>query len=558
MKLCSIRIADYRILHEFSLVFEDTPEKQAYALDLIVGVNGTGKSTLLRLLAAIFQYLERKETAPFSFEVSYQLQGSSGITIFSNLEEDSYKRIEQDLLRVSYGLPGNQPSPQEPIPPRAIEGSELPPLVVAFTTGSEREWELDTVSPSEATDLSNIDSLASRNEQRGLPDPADPQFKERLAEWYLRELPGEPVDETMEEGEILSENRFMFISAEQIPLVILCGMLVDMNNVLSADGPVSTTLWGRLQRAMKASRIRLLRGFSLKFRMNMDVLRREDRDFIRDLMKLARRVVQTGSDYLLVFDLVEIQFIQPKGKASSELIAKLLELEGDGVGLFRRLVQLAKPGGRAEPILRDVDLFLEKELPEPTNLQQPRAQGSVNPPLHLLKWLSDGEQSFLGRLCLISLMSTREALILLDEPEVHFNDYWKRQLVFMLDQALSKQQSHVLMTTHSSITLTDVRNTSIWVLQLSNGYTNHAIWPGLRTLGADPSDIMVSVFGAENATGAQSVEYIERAIKDHTSSSKENTAKIAELKQLLSEVGPGYWRFLIRREIHALESKEER
>jgi len=42
--------------------------------------------------------------------------------------------------------------------------------------------------------------------------------------------------------------------------------------------------------------------------------------------------------------------------------------------------------------------------------------------------LSDGERSFLGRLCLMPLLRDSEALVLLDEPEVHFkttgNDTW--------------------------------------------------------------------------------------------------------------------------------------
>jgi len=45
----------------------------------------------------------------------------------------------------------------------------------------------------------------------------------------------------------------------------------------------------------------------------------------------------------------------------------------------------------------------------------------------------------LASLCLISFLDESEALILLDEPEVHFNDKWKRQLVFMLNQSLKGQ-----------------------------------------------------------------------------------------------------------------------
>lgn len=537
MKLHSIKIADHRVLHNFKLEFQNAPAGQEYALDLIVGVNGTGKSTLLRALATIFRCLERGEMPPFGFEVTYQRDGSEPTTL-NNLNEES-EPLADGLLRVSHGL---QPSPGTAITIERLESSELPPLVVAFTTGSEREWELD-----------DSESAAPGNGQQKPPRPGDAQFKEQLVEWYLRELPGEPVNETLAEGEITTSNIFLFITAEYMPLVILCGMLSDMKDALLAGEPVGAFSWKKLQKAVEEPRIRLLRGFSLRLRMNRDVLSKQNRLFIYGLMQLAHHTVQTGSDYLLVFDLVKAQPEHPGEEVFDQAIGRFIKSIGM-IEFFKRLIGLARPGGRLDPILRDVDLFLEKGQPEKQEGRSQEQPGE-KPPLHLLRWLSDGEQSFLGRMCLISLLGESEALILLDEPEVHFNDTWKRQLVFMLHQSLQGQRSHVLMTTHSSITLSDVQKTSIWVLRRTNGYTDQAISPPLRTLGADPSDIMVSVFGAPNAAGAQGIEHITSTINKIVSNN--NKTRKEELENLLSEVGPGYWRFLIRRQIHALESEEE-
>lgn len=554
MKLLSIRIADYHVLHNFSLTLEGTPPDQTYALHLIVGVNGTGKSTLLRALAAIFQYLEKGQTPPFGFEIRYRLTGNVGITTFSNLQDasqpDSFERRSDDLLWVSYGLEENQSLSNQLIPARSIASTELPLSVVTFTTGSEEGWEPDDTEQPDRDD-----------EQQLPPDPADAQFTERLRAWYLRELPGEPVNEALEEGEIITTNRFMFITGQQMPLLTLCGMLNDMKGALLSSSLLSTFSWQRLQKAMKEPRIKLLRGFSLRLRMNWEALLPEDRLFAKALMEAAHHIVQTGSDYLLVFDLIKSRAKQSGEETNTQpeqsgeeifddKVAQLIKEKGI-IEFFKRLARLARPGGRTDPILRDIDLFLEIE--QPGEQESSSQQHGEKPPLHLLRWLSDGEQSFLGRLCLLSLLGESEALILLDEPEVHFNDKWKRQLVFMLNQSLQGQQSHVLMTTHSSITLSDVQNTSIWVLHRDNGYTSDAIPPPVLTLGTDPSDIMVSVFGAENAAGAQGVQYITSAIG---AASVDKKTKKKKLEELLTEVGPGYWRFLIRRELHALESKE--
>jgi len=56
-----------------------------------VGVNGTGKSTLLRLLAKLFLQLRHNENnrnPPFGFKVSYQLSTDGDLISITNLDQD--------------------------------------------------------------------------------------------------------------------------------------------------------------------------------------------------------------------------------------------------------------------------------------------------------------------------------------------------------------------------------------------------------------------------------------------------------------------------------------
>ena len=104
-------------------------------------------------------------------------------------------------------------------------------------------------------------------------------------------------------------------------------------------------------------------------------------------------------------------------------------------------------------------------------------------------------------------------IIILDEPEVHFNDVWKREIVHMLNQVLEGCSSHAIISTHSSIALTDVGQEDILVFRRFGQYVegdDAVMQPGIRTLGADPSDIMVHVFGTGFASGEYSVRYIRR------------------------------------------------
>jgi hypothetical protein len=82
------------------------------------------------------------------------------------------------------------------------------------------------------------------------------------------------------------------------------------------------------------------------------------------------------------------------------------------------------------------------------------------------------------------------------------------------------------------------------ILDRGDIYTSTTYRPGINTYAADPSDIIVSVFGSPQAAGAQSVSRVQEVFNMRDPGSKKE-----ELKRLLDVVGPGYWRYRIRREL---------
>jgi len=535
MKLQYIYLKEYRVLRNFELNLTQAASAtndgdmlalpEDYALDLLVGVNGTGKSSLLRALAEIFQRLRQYEKPGFGFALEYQTQAYPEGIFISNLIPNTHNiREPEQPLRLRIGSDSKENEVD------VIDSKYLPPWIVAFTSGNEQIWELsaDITDESQATNSSTLQ----------LPTSNDPM----LRNWYLSELPGKPVEDLRPPATRIDSN-FLFIKADFIPLVVLCGLLFDMQQNDSRERPQNRLL----QQALQECKLKALRGFSLKFRMNRELLRTEDRVFIEALTNLAHHTIQTGSDYLLVFSLQDSDNPSRTPPPRTIRPEQLLNLRGGAIGLFRDLTYLQSPDNGDPPILREINLFLAGNRFVPKEGQKPQ-----NSPLHLFDWLSDGEQSFLSRLCLLSLLADAEVLVLLDEPEVHFNDYWKGQLIRMIVLALQQQEkhSHVFMTTHSSITLSDVSRRNIWILQREQDYTERAIPPNLRTLGTDPGDISVAIFGSENAVGSQSVQYIFQTIND--AKRLDEAQQRTRLTQLLREVGPGYWRYLLRREIDAL------
>lgn len=131
--------------------------------------------------------------------------------------------------------------------------------------------------------------------------------------------------------------------------------------------------------------------------------------------------------------------------------------------------------------------------------------------LLLYHWLSDGEREFLGRMALFQLLQgENDALMILDEPETHFNDVWKREIVDVIDTSLRDNATEVLISIHSSIALTDVFDTEITLLHkdLTDG-TIDIIEPLISTFGASPNEVMIHIFNASESVGQRAAEFLD-------------------------------------------------
>jgi energy-coupling factor transporter ATP-binding protein EcfA2 len=542
MRIEELKIVGYQILRDITIrpgQVLPTPDGRRLpsSIDLLVGVNGTGKTTLLRALAIIFQCLEQDNCIPpFGFAITYFLDEQPQKIFISNLASQTNTLLP--LLRFRLGEePENTVS--------KIREEYLPRHIIALTSGSEMGWIYNGAETNEADA-----GILSRDFQ---PEQTS-DFEKLLQAWDLTEVRGVPSELHLAQLHSNPTSRFQLITGNLIPYIVLCGLLSDMCN----DSQY-------LQTMLEAAKIKKLSGFSLQLYLNKDQIAQDHVPFITRLWDCATYIIQTGQNYLLVFlfDDREGAINSPLSTEESQrynLPKQLLGDAGDGLAFFTEMLPLIVTDEPNNQIIRKVNLFLKSARPLPQTSAEEMSFPEQSS-LYLFDWLSDGEQSLLGRLCLLPLLSYTEALVLLDEPEVHFNDFWKRQLLQMLHHSLQQQKpgqrptsSHILMTTHSSITLSDVANTNIWILERDDDHQSRATQPHLRTLGTDPSDIIVHIFRADSAVGAFSAAYIrEQLVAAEKKSPKE---RLEMLNELLKRVGPGYWRYLIRREILSLEAPQ--
>ncbi|MDO9227014.1 MAG: AAA family ATPase [Pseudomonadota bacterium] len=203
--------------------------------------------------------------------------------------------------------------------------------------------------------------------------------------------------------------------------------------------------------------------------------------------------------------------------------------------LFTKLVELHQAG-----LFEDVELRLRRD-DKPEAGAGPEARGRD---IGVLRYeeLSDGEQMVLGRMALFHLLAgQQDALLLLDEPETHFNDRWKREIVDIIDEAIGHTANDVLISTHSAIVLSDVFNDEIVMVEkTADGSGVRSV--DQQTFATDPSALMMSVFEADDSIGKRAQEFIEGKLRQAQGSAED----IRQLEQLIARMGSGFYRSELR------------
>ncbi len=166
--------------------------------------------------------------------------------------------------------------------------------------------------------------------------------------------------------------------------------------------------------------------------------------------------------------------------------------------------------------------------------------------------LSDGEQMLLGRMGLLFLLRGQDgSLLLLDEPETHFNDVWKREIVEMVDMGLlNSTAAQVIVATHTSIALTDAFAAEVTVLDKAEGeITARGVTGGL--FGTDPGEVNMNLFRADHSIGRRSAEILDQLLK------ADWKGRESELEAVLSVLGSSFHRAELRAILKALRANTD-
>lgn len=552
MRLRYLNLHDAPPLQQLAIPFWQEPVLgRECAIRFVVGVNGSGKTRLLQALAQIFLALEGglSTQLPFYVTLVYDLGREEKRTIFlqyqpsEETDTNPIQLIEYEWLDDTQAwdwenLPAQVP---EDIKRRPFDKSSgmvssfLPQALLAHTSGITEAWEAIFAPPLPSVEIPAIGEVDERplgwNVERERQFLREQGLTAAATNLSLFDVGSLVEGDTSRLG--------YFIGPEQLRLVVCAVTLQqaaqDFREMATPEQEaVLMVHWdGPNEQSQSQSGLRhLLKEVGWRYpvtfglRLNFEPERWLDADTIqiRQLYEIATTVIaesEPSSEWLLLFDLREPVSINGTTLSTIEALLNVFrEAESETVTSFDIFTQLYR--WQQIGVINDVVLAIRKR--DVADLM-------------LYDWLSDGEQLFIGRMTFFHLLQGEsDILVLLDEPETHFNDVWKRRIVDIIDDNLRNEANEIVITTHSSIALTDVFDTEITLLK-----DGLATRPAIRTFGASPNEIMIYVFDAPESMGQRAMEYLDARLEHDW-----QPDELPELEHLIRNMGSGYHRSELR------------
>jgi restriction system-associated AAA family ATPase len=533
MKLISVKILgdDFRSLANNKLYqFNVNLRKDRLSTKIFAGLNGSGKSNFLELLAEIFFYLEKfhlntvsateKKGKNIGFEIEYVLPIDSMIVESGSYEfadkgchvrirklideypEFSFKKYgEEDFIRLddaTFFL--------------------LPSKVIAYTSGQN---EL----------LSN------------------PFFKIRYH--YFKEIEKKKSKEIDE----ADNDRLFFLDYSSNFSIFVSNMLLA-----SPD---------KLKYLNEIFKVEDLHSFRItinlvNYKKNKIPLSEKLEGYIQKLKLCSTSWIQRKQrkEEFLIFDFrvneATHQAFKFHFNSSFELFKAFYDLEN----LNLHLVEV-----RTRDLILEAhkSLNLSDELPKPDpsrlifriekiNLNKIVEEGKPSKQIYY-KGLSDGEHQFNEVIGSIMMMEQDGCLFLMDEPDTHFNPVWRAKMIEMLNhvtaysfdskgkpEAVRKQE--IIITTHSPFVISDSMTEDVYKFDKVKGEVTY-VNPKVETYGASVSLLLQEIFDRRISISDLSnfdLDELRNALKE-LKTPEAMRAKIEETKAKLVDFGESMEKF---------------
>jgi len=577
------------------------------ALNFVVGVNGSGKSSLLRALYQIFRELKSREWPSLPVTLAWdRATGVEKVTallhfpnareaapFFAVIKQVSASATRSDWESITVALESETEhfmvQRKEYVKgPDAVKNSildaHLPKRLIAYTSGTDdpwlrleqsvlhmadesvedydnedertQGWSMEREWERQAMRLSEVVTRNAANRGGGPSAPGTGQVADSSREVLsrltqeldpLRRIQDKLSQSRRARSEQLDSPQFRVYSHELRLAGITLGLWQAAKDLASLPDEGQRTAWRSALVQQGASNIkatdarRVLSEIDWLWPTHLSIIYCDPDDQISPrqseellcLVTLAdeviaqphgrkRAVISLGpSDRISLSEKLKevlplgipskgLEFIAERvdgSKTGAEAVLRILsadkDLDSTPMDGFSRLRDWKRAG-----LLEDITFTIKR-------LHRSRSiYGEEDDTLVTYEQLSDGEQMLLCRMGLLFLLRGQDgSLLLFDEPETHFNDVWKREIVEMIDLALlNSTDANVIVATHTSIALTDAFAAEVTVLDKTAGQTS-ARGVGGGLFGTDPGEVAMNLFRADSNIGSRSLDFLDQLLK---------------------------------------------
>lgn len=565
MRLRYLHLQNYPPISEIKVCFASgSPLARECAIRFVVGVNGSGKSNLLRAVAEVFLALADLRVPAFPVSLIYEL-GVPGSTNHRTLllhcpgnrqqaslwlherfafddknEQEVFDTcIEHLNLMGMPAVPGFSALIEPgawPLRDSSPPQIALPSAVLAYTSGDLRPWR-SVWNRNQSADgyLESDDSTQSDERPAGWTASQESAFQ------AVRQKDTDSPRQVIGPDTIVSDlfRRPLLLDATLLKCALLAVTLpqafaeaTNYPSRLDVDATMAKLCSGddsknSVQELLKLGGWHHLVSVAFRSRMQPAQWDQKLCETAHDWWLCASEVIAEPHPVQLSrtlwFDLKgpfdsqgqsflssardELENCRSQGEALWVLLGGAKDVSN--FDLFTRLLELSQKGLFDDVLLRLRRHSIPVDAPD-----------SAKRDIGVMRYeeLSDGEQMFLGRMALLHLLRGRQdSLLLLDEPETHFNDLWKRDVISVVDDALAHTSADVLIATHAALMLTDALKDELIVLERTTAKDESGpsesglskLDAQIYTFGATGDHPLRDIFGASDTVGRRASRLLE-------------------------------------------------
>lgn len=515
-------IGQYKGLANQRFDFSDAPGR----VIALIGLNGSGKSQLMELIAEAFAYLERRKRADFrvrknlkyQFNLTYEWSGNDREPLkryTAQLEADQSILVSRRIyIPAAIADEDNQWSPKED-----CLLADLPlPRLIGYASGLNENLQRSFMRNA----LQYFEVMRTRSRRRiELAQPTiDADHFEQINHKYRKRFPGifgapsaNDIDDplrTREADTLLPSSLFLDYDCTNLVVAAL-GLL---SNAERDD------LWPEI-------RLKHPRKVILQYDLRSAPV---EQDSIEDLKQLLRAVGEDNIRGLSArttdeqYDLYELNYLRAEitiDFMAPNVVGQLRETYLDPIRLFWKLykLQLLGVGKWSSEIckaLRDDSLngHVKKPLKGKLPLSVVELELSDGEHSAPIDDLSDGEAQLLHTIGAVRLFGDVESLFIFDEPETHLNPSWRTRYHLGFEQAgQGLVASQALISSHSPFLISSLHREAVYHFERIDGQSIMASPPS-ETFGASFEVLIKKFFGLRSAISQTAVDEIRSHLND--------------------------------------------